>query len=101
MDIKSIECGRSNREEGQDWSKLFSATKDVVSGTNGYSGKSLEMRKRLCCVSMERELHMSRKEVQELLMIPKVLMGRFKKWTDLNCFFSVRIGEERTCSFFL
>ena len=38
MDIKSTERARSNREEGQDWSKFISATKDVVSGTNGYSG---------------------------------------------------------------
>ena len=50
--------------------------------------ESLEMRKRLCCGSMERELHMSRKEVQELLKIPKALMDRFAKWTDLTCFLS-------------
>ena len=37
----------------------------------------LEMRKRLCCGSMERELHISRKEVQELLKIPKALMEGF------------------------
>ena len=49
--------------------------------------ESLEMRKRLCCGSMERELHISRKEVQELLKIPKALMERFTKWTDLNYFF--------------
>ena len=39
--------------------------------------ESLEMRKRLCCWLVERGLHISRKEVQELLKIPKVLM-RFK-----------------------
>ena len=33
--------------------------------------EGLEMRKRLCCGSMERELHISRKEVHELLKIPK------------------------------
>ena len=27
MDIKSIDCGRSNREEGQDWSKLYFSNK--------------------------------------------------------------------------
>ena len=50
--------------------------------------ESLEMRKRLCCGSMERELHISRKVVQELLKIPKALMERFTKWTDLHCFLS-------------
>ena len=50
--------------------------------------ESLEMRKRLCYGSMERELHISRKEVQELLKIPKALMERLTKWTDLNCFLS-------------
>ena len=55
--------------------------------------ESFEMRKRLCCGSMERELHISRKEVQELLKIPKALMTRFTKWTDLNCLLSsVRRG---------
>ena len=49
--------------------------------------ESLEMRKRLWCGSMERELHISRKEVQELLKVPKALMERLTKWTDLNCFF--------------
>ena len=34
------------------------------------------------------ELHISTKEAQELLKIPKVLMERFTKWTDLNCFLS-------------
>ena len=38
---------------------------------------------------MERELHISRREVQELLKIPKALMERFTKWTDLNCFLSL------------
>ena len=38
-DMKSIEWGRSTMEEGQDWSKFISATKDGVSVTNGYSGK--------------------------------------------------------------
>ena len=43
--------------------------------------------------SMERELHISRKEAQELLKIPKALMERLKKWTDVNCFLSsVRKG---------
>ena len=46
--------------------------------------ESLEMRKRLCCGSMERELHISRKVVQELMKIPKALMERFTKGTDLN-----------------
>ena len=50
--------------------------------------ESLEMRKRQCYGSMERELHILRKEVQELLKIPKALMERFTKWTDLNCFLS-------------
>ena len=47
--------------------------------------ESLEMRKHLCCGSMERELHLSIKEAQELLKIPKALMERSTKWTDLNC----------------
>ena len=38
--------------------------------------ESLETRKCLCCGSMEKELHISRKVVQELLKIPKVLMER-------------------------
>ena len=46
------------------------------------------MRKRLCCRLVERELHVSRKVVQELMKIPKTLMERFTKWTDLNCFLS-------------
>ena len=50
--------------------------------------ESFETRKRLCCGSMERELHVSRKEIQELLKIPRALMERFTKWTDLNCFLS-------------
>ena len=50
--------------------------------------ESLEMRKRLCCDSMERELHISRKMVQELLKIPKSLVAGLTKWTDLNYFFS-------------
>ena len=37
---------------------------------------------------MERELHISRKEVQELLKMPKALMERLTKWTALNCFLS-------------
>ena len=40
--------------------------------------ESLGMRKCLCCGSMERELQISRKEVQELLKIPKALMDRLK-----------------------
>ena len=39
MDIKSIEWGKSNREEGQDWSKFYFCRKNVVGGSNGYSGK--------------------------------------------------------------
>ena len=35
-----------------------------------------EMRKRPCCGSMERELNISRKEVQELLKIPNAVMER-------------------------
>ena len=49
-------------------------------------GESLEMGKRLCCSLMEKELHISRKVVQELLEIPKSLMERLTKWIDLNCF---------------
>ena len=49
---------------------------------------SLETRKHLCYDSMERELHISRKVVQELLKIPKALMERLAKWTDLICFLS-------------
>ena len=33
--------------------------------------EGLEMRKRLCCDSMERELHISRKLIQEFLKISK------------------------------
>ena len=40
-------------------------------------------RKRLCCGSIEKELHISRKVVQELLKIPKAQMERLTKWTDL------------------
>ena len=43
------------------------------------------MRKRLCCGSIERELQISRKVVHESLKIPKALMERFTKWTNLNC----------------
>ena len=49
---------------------------------------SLEMKKRLCCGSMKRELHISRELVQEFLKIPKARMERLTKWTDLNCFLS-------------
>ena len=53
----------------------------------------LEMRRRLCCGSMERELNIARKEVQELLKMPKALMERLTSWTDLNSFLSsVRRG---------
>ena len=38
--------------------------------------ESLEMRKRLCCCSMEGELHISRQVVQDLLKIHKALMER-------------------------
>ena len=62
--------------------------------------ESLEMRKQTCCGSMERELHISRKEVQKSLKIPKALMERFTKWTDLNCFLSSDRKEGRSCSFF-
>ena len=37
--------------------------------------ESLEMRKRLSCGSMEGELHISRKIVQELLKMFKMLMA--------------------------
>ena len=50
--------------------------------------ESLEMRRRLCCGSMERELHSSREALQELLKIRKALMERLTKWTDLNSFLS-------------
>ena len=46
----------------------------------------LEMRKRLCCGSIERELHISRKVVHESLKIPKAQMERLTRWTNLNCF---------------
>ena len=46
--------------------------------------KSLEMRKRLCCGSMEKELQISRKVVQELLKIPKALMERNNDSNDNN-----------------
>ena len=45
--------------------------------------ESLEMRKRLCCGSMERELLISRKVVQKLLEILKALMKRLIKFKDL------------------
>ena len=55
--------------------------------------ESLQVRKRIRCGSMERELHISRKVVQELLKIPKALMERLTKWTDLYFFLSsVRRG---------
>ena len=47
------------------------------------------MRKLLCCVSMERELHIPRKVVQELLKTSKALMERLTKWMDLNSFLSL------------
>ena len=50
--------------------------------------ESLEMRKRLCCGSIERELQISRKVIKELLKIPEALMEKLTKWTDLNCFLS-------------
>ena len=37
VDIKSIEWGWSNKDEGQNLSKFCSAARDVVGGTNGYS----------------------------------------------------------------
>ena len=50
MDIKSIEWDRSNRIEGQDWSKFYFCNKDVVSGTNGYSRKFRDEEvSMLCC----------------------------------------------------
>ena len=61
MDIKSIECGRSNREEGQDWSKLFSATKDVVSGTNGYSGKFGDEEASMLCFNGKGVAHVKKR----------------------------------------
>ena len=55
--------------------------------------ESLEMRKRLCCWLMERQLHISRKEVHELLKIRNTLMERSMKWIDLPFFLSsVRRG---------
>ena len=39
MDIKLIEWDRSNREEGQDYPRLFSAAEVLLSCTNSYSGK--------------------------------------------------------------
>ena len=45
--------------------------------------KSLEMRKHLCRGSIERELQISRKLIQELLKMPEALMDRLRKWTDL------------------
>ena len=43
---------------------------------------------------MEKELHILRKVVQELLKTPKVLMERLTKRVDLNCFLSsVRRGD--------
>ena len=50
--------------------------------------ESLEVRKRPCCGSMERELHISRKVIQELLKINRALMERLTKWTDLNSLLS-------------
>ena len=47
------------------------------------------MRTLLCCGSMERELHIARKVVQEVLKIPKALIERLTKWADLNCFFTL------------
>ena len=51
--------------------------------------KVLEARELLCCGSMERELHISRKVIQELLKVPKALMEIVANWTDLNCFFGL------------
>ena len=42
--------------------------------------ESLEIRRRLCCCSTERELHISRKVLHELLKIPKALMEGLTKW---------------------
>ena len=39
MGIKSIEQGRSNRKKVRIGPSFISATKDVLSGTNGYGGK--------------------------------------------------------------
>ena len=87
MDIKSIAWGRSNRKKVRIGPSFISATKDVVGGSNGYSAKFGDEE-----VSMlwfdGRELHISRKVVQELLKIPKALMERLTKWTDSNCFLS-------------
>ena len=41
--------------------------------------EGLEMRKCLCCGSIERKLHSSRKMAQDLLKMPKVLMERLAK----------------------
>ena len=68
--------------------------------------ESLEMRKRLCCGSMERELHISRKVVQELLKLPKALMKRLIKWKIIMIIishlyrfnsFNICCYEPRTC----
>ena len=63
--------------------------------------ESLEMRKRLRCGSMERELHISRKVSQEFLKTPKTLMERLTKWKNFNCFLSsVRRGAYLVLSLF-
>ena len=58
-----------------------------MGGSNGYD-EDLETRKCLCCWSVERELHISRKCLHDLMKIPKALMERFSTWTDLIFFLS-------------
>ena len=48
--------------------------------------ESLDMRKRLCCGSMERGLHSSRNVVQKLLKIPKALMEALTMHFIMQCF---------------
>ena len=57
--------------------------------------ESLEVRKRICCGSMERELHISRKVVQELLKIPKALMERLTKWKIIIMIVIITINKRK------
>ena len=50
MDIKSIEWDRSNREEGQDWSKFYFCSKRCSRRYVMVIVESLEMRKRLLLI---------------------------------------------------
>ena len=51
-----------------------SAAKDVVGGTNGYGG-SLEMKRRLCCGSIEREYYRNSLSLNFLFMNILTLSG--------------------------